>query len=80
MQHTNTAEQSSTDLTSTHRQPAPGEEWGVGGARVEGHMAMYESVKVILVVGVALSLSFSSPLPPLASHSFVMWVWVAVRY
>ena len=68
----NTAEQSSTDLTSTHRQPAPpGEEWGVGRARVEGHIAIYESVKVILVVGVALSLSFSSPLPPLASHSFV---------
>ena len=68
----NTAEQSSTDLTSTHRQPAPpGEEWGVGRARVEGHIAIYESVKVILVVGVALSLSFSSPLQPLASHSFV---------
>jgi len=27
--NTNTAEQSSTDLTSTHRQPAPGEKWGV---------------------------------------------------
>ena len=40
-------------------------------ARVEGHIAIYESVKVIPVVGVALSLSFSSPLPPLASHSFV---------
>ena len=38
---------------------------------MEGHIAIYESVKVILVVGVALSLSFSSPLPPLASHSFV---------
>jgi len=38
---------------------------------VEGHIAIYESVKVILVVGVALSLSFSSPLQPLASHSFV---------
>ena len=43
----------------------------MGRARVEGHIAIYESVKVILVVGVALSLSFSSPLPPLASHSFV---------
>ena len=72
MSKNNTAEQSSTDLTSTHRQPAPpGEEWGVGRARVEGHIAIYESVKVILVVGVALSLSFSSPLQPLASHSFV---------
>ena len=43
----------------------------MGRARVEGHITIYESVKVILVVGVALSLSFSSPLPPLASHSFV---------
>ena len=43
----------------------------MGRARVEGHIAIYESVKVILVVGVALSLSFSSPLPLLASHSFV---------
>ena len=43
----------------------------MGRARVEGHIAIYESVKVILVVGVALSLSFSSPLQPLASHSFV---------
>ena len=34
----NTAEQSSTDLTNTHRQPAPGEEGGVGRARVEGHL------------------------------------------
>ena len=36
--YTNTAEQSSTDLTNTHRQPAPGEEGGVGRARVEGHL------------------------------------------
>ena len=43
----------------------------MGRARVEGHIAIYESIQVILVVGVALSLSFSSPLPPLASHSFV---------
>ena len=43
----------------------------MGRARVEGHIAIYESVKVIVVVGVALSLSFSSPLQPLASHSFV---------
>ena len=41
--------------------------WGGGPYSI----AIYESVKVILVVGVALSLSFSSPLPPLASHSFV---------